>query len=161
MQPFLTSRADFTQGRGPTPGPLPSRPYVTVPTIVCPAITQGPNPKHSLAEVSRWQPNSQRCYVWHLAAETQLRRCHRGTSATLRLICATRPPRSPTPGHPENATSDERWIGSERRPGIKPYFRPRRPPMPDLICPNVGFDWFWFYFVFTSLTCRRVRLYPC
>ena len=52
------------------------------------------------------------------------------------------------PPHPEKASLwvGRRWIGCKPEPKIKPYFRPRQPPMPDLICPNVEFDRFRFYF---------------
>ena len=55
---------------------------------------------------------------------------------------------SESPPHPEKASLGRRWIGC--KPKIKPYFRPRQPPMPDLICPNVEFDQFRVYFIGTT-----------
>ena len=57
---------------------------------------------------------------------------------------------SESPPHPEKASRGRRWIGC--KPKIKPYFRP---PMPDLICPNVEFDQFRVFFIGTT------HLLPC
>lgn len=133
----------------PIPGPFFS-PFLSAPAL--PTLAKGGSPRQSdFAGCDRRQSTA-RAVDWQRAH-------HSPRPASPFVICSYRSSQgtwtggqagSESPPHPEKASRGRRWIGC--KPKIKPYFRP---PMPDLICPNVEFDQFRVFFIGTT------HLLPC